>query len=108
MNTGLTPDFRPNAYKAALSEAATQAESTADTFTDDGGHPLHRQLVQLEDAWTATGGTRTLFISDADAVSHQIANALTNHAESVRLAANCEPSLVDPASSQGWKVGYQW
>lgn len=108
MSTGLTPDFRPNVYKAALRDAASQAESTADAFIGDGSHPLHRQLVQLEGAWTATAGVRTLFTFDAEAVSRRIGNALTDHAESVRSAANREPSVVDPASNQAWKAQDRW
>lgn len=108
MTTGLTPDFRPNAYKEALRQAATQAETTASDFTDPGGHPLHRPLMQLEDAWTASGGTRTLFTSDTEAISRRIGTALTRHAQNVRRAANSEPSVVDPASPQGWKTHDRW
>lgn len=108
MTTGLTPDFQPNLYQAALRRAAHEAEQTAASFTDDGGHPLHRELARLEHAWTSTGGTRTLFTIEAENVSRGVARALQDHADTVRQSASREPSVVDPAGPQGWKSRDRW
>lgn len=104
MTTGLTPDFRPNVHKAAINDAAAEAESTHARLTADGGHPLHRALARLEDGWTSTGGTRTLFSAEVEGLSRSIADALRNHAEDLRQAARREPTWVDPAGPQGWKT----
>lgn len=106
MSTGLTPDLRPNQYRAALGAAAAHATTTAATSTEDGGHPLHRALEDLARAWRSRSPVRADFESEVLDLSRTAAAALHGHVEVLRSAATGEPSVVDPAGPDGWKSRY--
>lgn len=106
MSTGTTPDFRPNLYRTALAAAAAHATTTAATFAQDGGHPLHRVLEGLDDAWSSNSAVRMHFEWAVLDRSRRAANALDDHVEALRSAVDREPPVVDPAGPQGWKSRY--
>ena len=106
MSTGLTPDFRPNQYRAALAAAQAHAATTAATFTEDGGHPLHRALEGLATAWRSRSTVRADFEGELLDLSRTAAAALDSHVDVLRAAVADEPPVVDPAGPQGWKSRY--
>lgn len=106
MSTGLTPDFRPNQYRAALGGAAAHATTTAATFTDDGGHPLHRALQDLATAWRSRSTIRADVENELLDLSRTAAAALDDHVDVLRAAVADEPPVVDPSGPQGWKTRY--
>lgn len=103
MPTGLTPDLRPNQYRAALCAAAAHATTTAAAFTDDGGHPLHRALEDLALAWRSRSTVRADVENELLDLSRTAAAALAAHVDVLRAAVADEPPVVDPAGPQGWK-----
>lgn len=106
MSTGLTPDFRPNQYRAALAAAQAHAATTAAVFTEDGGHPLHRVLEGLDEAWDSRSTVRMHYEWDVLHQSRRAAACLEDHVEALRSAVDREPPVVDPAGPQGWKSRY--